>query len=55
MTKPKAGDAFENKIYPTTAVFRQRVDSRRGNDVHIYLVYARGIGGSVAGYFLLAR
>ena len=48
----KLVDDFENKMYPTNREFfgsewAPGVD----DDPHIYLVYSRGIGGSVAGYF----
>lgn len=45
-------DTFENKIYPTDReFFGSEWSPGVDNDVHVYLVYARGIGGSVAGYF----
>ncbi|MGC1378413.1 MAG: hypothetical protein WA821_19430 [Anaerolineales bacterium] len=48
----KLVDAFENKMYPTDReFFGSEWTPGVDNDVHIYLVYARGIGGSVAGYF----
>jgi len=45
-------DAFENKIYPIDReFFGSEWSPGVDGDVHIYLLYARGIGGSVAGYF----
>ncbi len=45
-------DAFETKMYPTNReFFGSEWSPGVDNDPHIYLVYARGIGGSVAGYF----
>lgn len=45
-------DAFENKMYPTDReFFGSEWSPGVDNDPHVYLVYARGIGGSVAGYF----
>ena len=45
-------DTFENKIYPSTRDFfgsewTPGVDA----DPHLFILYARGLGGSVAGYF----
>jgi len=45
-------DTFENKIYPTNRDFFGSewvpgVDA----DPHLFILYARGLGGSVAGYF----
>ncbi len=45
-------DTFENKIYPTNRDFfgsewTPGVDA----DPHLFILYARGLGGSVAGYF----
>ena len=45
-------DTFENKIYPTNREFfgsewTPGVDA----DPHLFILYARGLGGSVAGYF----
>jgi immune inhibitor A len=45
-------DTFENKIYPTDREFfgsewTPGVDA----DPHLFILYARGLGGSVAGYF----
>lgn len=48
----KLVDTFENKIYPTDReFFGSEWTPGVDNDPHIYLVYAHGIGGSVAGYF----
>jgi hypothetical protein len=48
----KLVDAFETKMYPTDReFFGSEWTPGVDNDPHIYLVYARGIGGSVAGYF----
>lgn len=45
-------DTFETKMYPTDReFFGSEWTPGVDNDEHIYLVYARGIGGSVAGYF----
>lgn len=48
----KLADTFENKIYPTDREFfgsewTPGIDA----DPHIYILYARGLGGSVGGYF----
>ncbi len=48
----KLVDTFETKIYPTDReFFGSEWTPGVDNDPHVYLVYARGIGGSVAGYF----
>jgi immune inhibitor A len=45
-------DTFENKIYPTNReFFGSEWSPGIDGDVHIYILYARGLGGSVAGYF----
>ncbi len=45
-------DAFETKMYPTDReFFGSEWTPGIDGDPHIYLVYGRGIGGSVAGYF----
>lgn len=45
-------DKFENQIYPTNrAFFGTEWNPGVDEDEHIYLVYARGLGGNVAGYF----
>lgn len=45
-------DTFENEIYPTTREFfgSERSPGIDGDD-HIYILYSRGLGFSVAGYF----
>lgn len=48
----KLVDAFETKMYPTDReFFGSEWTPGVDNDPHIYLVYARGIGPSTAGYF----
>lgn len=43
---------FEEKIYPTNReFFGSEWTPGIDNDPHIYMLYVRGIGGSVAGYF----
>jgi hypothetical protein len=45
-------DTFENKIYPTDrAFFGSEWSPGIDNDVHLYMVMARGLGASIAGYF----
>jgi immune inhibitor A len=45
-------DAFENKIYPTNHFFfGSEWNPGVDGDPHIYIVYARGIGDEIAGYF----
>jgi immune inhibitor A len=45
-------ETFEAKIYPTTrAFFGSEWTPGVDNDPHLYILYARGIGRSVAGYF----
>ncbi len=45
-------DAFENKIYPTTrAFFGSEWSPGVDEDEHVYILYARGIGSSIAGYY----
>ncbi|MCP4139523.1 MAG: hypothetical protein GY755_04390 [Chloroflexi bacterium] len=45
-------DAFENKIYPTTrAFFGSEWSPGVDEDEHIYILYTRGIGSSIAGYY----
>ncbi len=45
-------DTFENDIYPTNrAFFGSEWSPGIDGDPHIYILYARGIGGSIAGYF----
>jgi hypothetical protein len=45
-------ETFENQIYPTNReFFGSEWSPGIDNDEHIYLVYARGLGFSIAGYF----
>jgi immune inhibitor A len=45
-------EAFENQMYPTNrAFFGSEWSPGIDNDVRLYIVYARGLGSSVAGYF----
>jgi len=45
-------DAFENKIYPTNReFFGSEWSPGIDGDEHIYILYARGLGSSIAGYF----
>ena len=45
-------DAFETKIYPTDReFFGSEWSPGIDGDVHIYILYTRGLGSSVAGYF----
>jgi hypothetical protein len=45
-------DEFENKIYPTNReFFGSEWSPGIDGDEHIYILYARGLGGSIAGYF----
>ncbi len=45
-------DTFENEIYPTNrAFFGTEWSPGIDGDPHIYILYARGIGNSIAGYF----
>lgn len=48
----KLADAFDTKIYPTDREFFGS-ESTPGidNDPHIYVLYAQGLGSSLAGYF----
>src|SRR5690606_36228842 len=46
------GEQFENKIYPTTReFFGSEWSPGIDGDEHIYILYSRGLGFSVAGYF----
>ncbi|MBX3036535.1 MAG: immune inhibitor A [Anaerolineales bacterium] len=46
------GEEFENKIYPTTReFFGSEWSPGIDGDEHIYILYSRGLGYSVAGYF----
>ncbi len=45
-------DAFESKIYPTDReFFGEEWSPGIDGDVHIYILYTRGLGSSIAGYF----
>ena len=45
-------DTFEDKIYPTTrAFFGSEWSPGVDEDEHIYILYAKGIGPSIAGYY----
>ncbi len=45
-------DEFENKIYPTNReFFGSEWSPGIDGDEHIYILYARGLGSSIAGYF----
>lgn len=45
-------DAFETKIYPTDReFFGSEWTPGVDEDPHIYILYARGLGGNLAGYF----
>jgi hypothetical protein len=45
-------DTFENKIYPTDrAFFGSEWSPGVDGDEHIYILYARGIGAHIAGYY----
>ena len=46
------GDAFENRIYPTTrGFFGSEWTPGVDGDPHVYILYARGLGFSLSGYF----
>jgi hypothetical protein len=48
----KLVDTFEEQIYPTNrAFFGSEWSPGIDGDPHLYIVFARGLGGSVAGYF----
>jgi len=48
----KLADTFENQIYPTNrAFFGTEWTPGVDGDPHIYILYARGIGDHIAGYF----
>ncbi len=48
----KITDTFENEIYPTNReFFGSEWFPGIDGDEHIYLLYARGLGGNIAGYF----
>jgi immune inhibitor A len=45
-------DAFENQIYPTTrSYFGSEWTPGVDGDPHIYILYARGLGDRISGYF----
>jgi immune inhibitor A len=45
-------DTFENKIYPTNRdFFGSEWTPGVDGDPHLFILYSRGLGGSVAGYF----
>lgn len=45
-------DTFENQIYPTNReFFGSEWTPGIDGDEHIYILYARGLGGNIAGYF----
>lgn len=45
-------DDFENAIYPTDRnIFGSEWSPGIDNDVHLHILYARGLGGRTAGYF----
>ena len=45
-------DTFENKIYPTDReFFGEEFNPGVDGDPHIFVIYASGLGGNVAGYF----
>ena len=48
----KLADTFESKIYPTDReFFGSEWSPGIDNDPHLYVLYARGLGSSIAGYF----
>jgi hypothetical protein len=48
----RLADTFENKIYPTNrAFFGSEWTPGVDGDQHIYVLYARGLGEGIAGYF----
>ncbi len=48
----RAADTFESKIYPTVhEYFGSEASPGIDNDVHLYILHARGLGGFIAGYF----
>ena len=48
----KLGTTFENKIYPTDReFFGSEWTPGIDNDIHLYVLYTRGLGGRIAGYF----
>jgi immune inhibitor A len=48
-------DTFENKIYPTDReFFGSEWSPGIDQDIHVYILYAGGLGSSIAGYFSAA-
>jgi hypothetical protein len=48
----RLADTFENKIYPTDReFFGSEWTPGVDGDVHLYILYAKGLGSAVAGYF----
>ncbi|MEP7285151.1 MAG: hypothetical protein ABI947_05215 [Chloroflexota bacterium] len=48
----RSADNFEQHIYPTVHEYFGSEDSPGvDNDVHLYILHARGLGGGIAGYF----
>ena len=48
----RLADTFETKIYPTDReFFGSEWSPGIDDDVHLYVLYARGLGTSIAGYF----
>jgi len=51
-TLKKLADTFEDKIYPTDReFFGSEWTPGIDNDPHLYIIYARQLGSSIAGYF----
>ncbi len=47
-----AAETFESRIYPTVhEYFGSEASPGIDNDVHLYILHARGLGGSILGYF----
>jgi hypothetical protein len=47
-----SGDVFENETYPTVhRYFGSEASPGIDNDIHLYIVHARGLGNSVGGYY----
>jgi immune inhibitor A len=48
----QAAETFESRIYPTVhSYFGSEASPGIDNDVHLYILHARGLGGTIAGYF----
>ncbi len=48
----KSADTFENNIYPTDhEYFGTEASPGIDNDPHLFILHARGVGGSILGYF----